>query len=206
MISYLRGKIIMRSPSALVVEAGGVGYEVFLPGYVEQSLRDRAVGQEIELYILYHHPEQATRPKLFGFNNQLEREFFEDLTRVKDVGPTRALSIFSGPVGKMARAIADGDTEALTKIKGVGPTMAKKIVAELQRRAAKYALLPELVREAPERPGVEDVKAEVLAVLTTQLGHSRAEASQMIEAAMKRRPEIKTAEDLFDEVYRGERR
>ncbi len=206
MISYLRGKIILRSQGSFVVEAGGVGYEVLLPGYVEQALRDRAVGTEIELYILYHHPEQATRPKLFGFNNQLEREFFEDLTRVKDVGPTRALSIFSVPVGKMARAIADGNTEALTKIKGVGPQMAKKIVAELQQRAAKYALLPEFLPTAPTEPGLDDVKQEVLSVLTTQLGHSRAEAAAMVEGAMKRRPEIKTAEELFDEVYRGERR
>ena len=72
--------------ASFIVEAGGVGYEVNLPGYVESCLRDRVLGSDIEFYILYHHPEQATRPKLFGFNNQLEREFFEELTRVKDVG------------------------------------------------------------------------------------------------------------------------
>lgn len=185
------------------MEVGGLGYEVNLPGYVESQLRDRAVGTEVELFILYHHPEQASRPKLFGFCNQLEREFFEELTRVKDLGPTRALSIFASPVGKMARAIADGDTDALMKIKGVGPQMAKKIVAELQHRAAKYALLPEAPAEVTAGPTVDDVKAEVLGVLTAQLGHSRTEAQAMIEAAVKRRPAIKTAEELFDEVYRG---
>lgn len=204
MISYLRGKVIGRSQGSLVVEAGGVGYEVHLPGHVAQCLRDHVIGSDIELYILYHHPEQATRPKLFGFSNLLEREFFEDLTRVKDLGPTRALSIFASPVGKMARAIADGNAEALMKIKGVGPQMAKKIIAELQQRAAKYALLPEVAVE-PAAPGKDDVKDEVLAVLTSQLGHSRTEAVALIEAAMLRRPSISTAEELFDEVYRGKR-
>jgi holliday junction DNA helicase RuvA len=202
MISYLRGKLIARSPGAFVVEAGGVGYQVHLPGYVEQCLRDHALGSEIEFHILYHHPEQATRPKLFGFTNQLEREFFEDLTRVKDLGPTRALSIFASPVGRMARAIADGNVEALMKIKGVGPQMAKKIVAELQQRAAKYALLPEVAVEAAPAGG-EEFRDEVLGVLTSQLGHSRTEALALIEAAIKRRPSISTAEELFDEVYRG---
>ncbi len=204
MISYLRGKVIGRSQGSLVVEAGGVGYEVHLPGYVEQCLREQVIGSDIELFILYHHPEQATRPKLFGFSNQLEREFFEDLTRVKDLGPTRALSIFASPVGKMARAIADGNADALMKIKGVGPQMAKKIIAELQQRAAKYALLPEVAVE-PTAPGKDDVKDEVLSVLTSQLGHSRTEAMTLIEAAMRRRPSITTAEELFDEVYRGKR-
>ncbi len=204
MISYFRGKVIGRSQGSLVVEAGGVGYEVHLPGYVEQCLRDHVIGSDIELHILYHHPEQATRPKLFGFSNQLEREFFEDLTRVKDLGPTRALSIFASPVGKMARAIADGNAEALMKIKGVGPQMAKKIIAELQQRAAKYALLPEVAVDSPT-PGKDDVKDEVLAVLTSQLGHSRTEAAALIEAAIARRPSISTAEELFDEVYRGKR-
>ena len=207
MISYLRGKLLAKSKASFIVEAGGVGYEVNLPGYVESCLRDRVLGSEIEFYILYHHPEQATRPKLFGFNNQLEREFFEELTRVKDVGPTRALSIFASPVGKMARAIAEGDANALTKIKGVGPQMAKKIIAELQQRAAKYALLPESVpgAEGEARVGtsLERVKLEVLGVLTSQLGHSRAEAQSMLEAAVKRNSEIETAEQLFDEVYRG---
>ena len=157
MISYLKGKILARALGTLIVEIGGLGYEVNLPGYVESQLRDRVIGSEVELYILYHHPEQATRPKLFGFCNQLEREFFEELTRVKDLGPTRALSIFASPVGKMARAIVEGDTEALVRIKGVGPQMAKKIVAELQQRAAKYALLPEVATEPSAAFTLDDV-------------------------------------------------
>ncbi len=83
--------------------------------------------------------------------------------------------------------------------------MAKKIVAELQQRAAKYALLPETATEVTVA-GIEEVREEVLSVLTTQLGHSRGESITMIENALKRKPSIKTAEELFDEVYRGERR
>ena len=75
---------------------------------------------------------------------------------------------------------------------------------ELQHRAAKYALLPEAAVEAAA-PGGDEVKDEVLSVLTAELGHSRTEALALIEAAMKRRPSISTAEELFDEVYRGAR-
>jgi Holliday junction DNA helicase RuvA len=202
MIGYLRGKLIARSRGVFVVEVGGLGYEVNLPGYVEYQLKDRPLGAEIELYILYHHPEQATRPKLFGFCNELEREFFEELTRVKSVGPAKAMTIFAAPVGKMARAIVEGDEEALTKIKGVGANLAKKIIAELQQRAAKYALLPEVIGEVAA-PTLDDVKAEVISVLTTQLGHSRTEAQAMLDTAIKRNPSIRTAEELFEEVYRG---
>ena len=62
------------------------------------------------------------------------------------------------------------------------------------------AVAPEVVA-----PSLDDVMAEVLAVLTTQLGHSRTEAQAMLEAAVKRNPKIETAEELFDEVYRGAR-
>lgn len=205
MIGYLDGTIRAKSAGMVVVEVGGIGYEINLPGYVEYQLRGSQVGDQIKLHILYHHPEQATRPRLFGFRNQLEREFFEELTRVKNLGPTRALSIFTSPVGRMARAIVHGDVDTLVKIKGVGPQFAKKIVAELQQRAAKYALLPEDAEDVTPS-SEDDAKAEVLGVLTTQLELSRTEAVAMIEAAYERNPSIETAEELFQEVYRGVRR
>ena len=64
MIGYLKGKVVSKAAGEIIVEVGGIGYEINLPGYVEYQLRDRGVGDEIELYILYHHPEQATRPRL----------------------------------------------------------------------------------------------------------------------------------------------
>jgi Holliday junction DNA helicase RuvA len=204
MIGYLRGRIVARHPGMLVMEVGGVGYEIHLPGYVQYRLKDMQADEDgnVTLYTLYYHPENQSRPRLFGFRNEVEREFFEELTTVQGIGPKKALDVFAGPISKMGRAIADGDEDALTKIKGVGLPLARKIIASLKDKAAKYALLPEDA-EAVAPPTLDDLKAEVVAVLTTQLGHSRTEASAMVDAALKRNPSIKTREELFDEVYRA---
>jgi len=204
MISYLKGTVVAKRRGCVVLGVNGVGYEVHLPGYVEYCLRDSAVGSEMELYILYHHPEQQPRPRLFGFRNEVEREFFEALTTVQDIGPTKAIAVFAGPVGRIARAIADGDERTLTKIKGIGPKLAKKIIAALSDKAGKFALLPADTEEVPPR-SVEDIRGEVVAALTTQLGHRKSEAQEMIGRALKRKPEIASAEELFEEVYRGEK-
>ncbi len=205
MIGYLKGTIIAKSNGVVIVEVNGIGYEVSLPGYVDYCLRGKVAGSEIELYTLYHHAEKHPTPKLYGFRNPVEREFFEELTRVKGVGPSRATTIFTSPVVKMAKAIAEGDVDALKTFKGVTPALAPKIIAELRGRAGKYALLPEDA-EAMTAPTLDDVKNEVLSVLTSQLGHSKPEAQRMIEAALRRNSNIKKAEDLFEEVYRGEKR
>ena len=123
---------------------------------------------------------------------------------MKGVGPSRATTIFTSPVVKMAKAIAKGDVDALKTFKGVTPALAPKIIAELRGRAGKR-LLPEDA-EAMTAPTLDDVKNEVLSVLTSQLGHSKPEAQRMIEAAVRRNSNIKKAEDLFEEVYRGEKR
>ena len=204
MIGYLKGTVVARRKGTVVVNVSGIGYDVHLPGYVDQCTRDKTIGSGIELYILYHHPDQQTRPRLYGFRNEIEREFFEALTTVQDVGPTKAMAVFAGPVGRIARAIAQSDEDALTRIKGVGPKLAKKIIAGIGDRAGKYALLTDEADESPE-PTLEDAKREVLAALTTQLGHPKSEAQAMIDRALKRNPKITTAEELFEEVYRGEK-
>ena len=204
MIGYIKGRIVAKSHGVIIVEADGIGYEIALPGYVEACLREKGVGDEIELYTLFHHAEKQPTPKIYGFRNLIEREFFEELTRVKGIGPTRATTIFTQPVGKMGRAIANGDMDALERMKGVTPALAPKIIAELKKRATKYALLQDEL-DVPAAPTLEDVKREVFAVLTDQLGHGKVEAQAMVDAALKRNPKIKTAEELFDEVYRGEK-
>jgi Holliday junction DNA helicase RuvA len=207
LIAYLEGKIIGRQDERIVVLSGGVGYEVMLPVAVQRAIRSRPAGAEgdtVKLYVSFHQTEHNPKPMLIGFLSQLEREFFERLITVEDIGPTAACRALSVDVARIARAIEAKDAKLLCTLDGIGPRKAEKIIATLHGRVGKFALMPEGA-EAPSPPEEEDFREEVMAVLTEQLGHTRTEAQRMVQAAIARRPDVSSAEELFEEVYRGER-
>lgn len=206
----LRGRLRGRSEDRVIVECGGVGYEVFLPPVAMKGLGDL---EEVELHIHYHATRDQPKPVLIGFVSDLDREFFEKLITVKDVGPMVAARALAAPVPELAAAIARQDERYLRQLPGIGPQKAKNIVAQLQAKVAKFALARD---GAPERPGLaaaagsasgeaaaDALRALVWEVLVKQLGHRPSEASQLITDALRRRPGIETPEELFDEIYRG---
>jgi Holliday junction DNA helicase RuvA len=140
---------------------------------------------------------------LIGFLREIEQEFFERFITVDGLGPTKAMKAIVHPIHTIADAIERKDVAFLRRLPGIGERTAEKIVASLHGKMGKYALL----RGPEEQPPAEaeDFKAEVLDVLTKQLGHRPAEARQMVEEAMRRRSAISTAEELFQEVYRIEK-
>lgn len=197
----------------MVIESAGVGYEVFLPPVVFRAI-DGAVpdegeqATELRLVIYYHATRDQPRPILIGFLSELDKEFFEKLITVKDIGPLVAARALTTPVPDLAAAIARQDEKSLRHLPGIGPQKARNIVAQLQARVAKFALLKEPGAPEPEAvPGPvadeENVRSLVWEVLVKQLGHRPSEASQLITEALRRRPGIETAEELFDEIYRG---
>lgn len=206
MIAFLRGRVLRRSDEMLVVECGGVGYEVHLPGF----LRDRArsdpqwAGETIELHVSYHVSANQPRPLLVGFLREIEQEFFEKFITVDSMGPTRAMKAVVHPIERIADAIERKDIGFLRRLPGIGERTAEKIVAALHGKMGKYALLR---TEAPagEETRAGDFREEVIAVLTGQLGHGSGEARRMVEEALRRDPRITSAEELFQEVYRAER-
>lgn len=204
MIAYLKGSLLRRAEERIVVEAGGVGYEVHLPAVVARALPHARDGQppEIELHISYHATANQPRPLLIGFLHEVEQEFFERFITVDGMGPTKAMKAIVHPIHAIADAIERKDVQFLRRLPGIGERTAEKIIATLHGKMAKYALLRGV--EAP-RPVSEDFKDEVLGVLTTQLGHRSTEARRMVEEAIRRRPGITTAEELFEEVYRIEK-
>ncbi len=207
MISFLEGRLFQKLDDRVVVLAGGVGYEVLLPVIVRSAFRDRKAGPEgdhVRLHISYHQTERSPKPLLIGFESPLEKEFFELLVTVEDIGPSAACRALSLEIARIARAIEAKDAAVLRSLDGIGPRKADKIIATLYGRVGKFALMPESGEPESEETA-EDVRDEVMAVLVEQLGHTRTEAQRMVQAALLRRPGVKTAEELFEEVYRGEK-
>ncbi len=202
MIAFLRGALRRRAGDVVVVEAGGVGYEVHLPAVVARALPPVRDGEApvVELYISYHATQNQPRPLLIGFLHEVEQEFFERFITVDGLGPTKAMKAIVHPIHVIADAIERKDVQFLRRLPGIGARTAEKIVAALHGKMGKYALLQGA--PAPARPADEDFRAEVLDVLTRQLGHRMAEARRMVEEALRRRPGISSAEELFQEVYR----
>ncbi len=209
MIALLRGRLRRRLEDRVIVECGGVGYEVFLPPVAMKGLGH---ADEVELSIHYHATRDQPRPILIGFVSDLDREFFEKLITVKDIGPLVAARALVAPVAELAAAIARQDERYLRQLPGIGPQKAKNIVAQLQAKVSKFALArdgepatPEPARGGAGAPagGDEGLRSLVWDVLVKQLGHRPGEASQLITDAFARRPDIATPEELFDEIYRG---
>jgi Holliday junction DNA helicase RuvA len=210
MIATLKGQIRRKLDDRVVLECGGIGYEVFLPPIALRQLEGVEVGEkapELELVIYYHATRDQPRPVLIGFTSDIDKEFFEKLITVKDIGPMVAARALASPVAELASAIARQDEKYLRALPGIGPQKAKNIVAQLQSKVAKFALAREGAPEAEPAPtpagDLDGLREMVWEVLVKQLGHRPSEASQLIADAFKRRPDILTAEDLFNEIYRA---
>ncbi len=203
MIGYLHGRVIRRGEGMVVLEVGGVGYEVALPAVVEAALPSGDGVVALELFISYHATANQPKPLLVGFLREVEQEFFERFITVDGVGPTKAVRAMVRPVHEIADAIERRDTTFLRRLPGIGGRTAEKVIAELHGKMGKYALMRQEI-PAAQTPA-PDFKEEVVEVLTRQLGHRPAEARRMVEEALKRVPEIDSTEALFQEVYRLER-
>jgi Holliday junction DNA helicase RuvA len=207
LISYLEGRLLQKRDDRIVVLAGGIGYEVMLPAAARPALRSRRAGPDgdtVRFHVSYHQTERNPKPLLIGFESLLEKEFFELLITVEDIGPIAACRALSVDVARFARAIEAKDAKLLCTLDGIGPRKAEKIIATLNGRVGKFALMPE-AEVPPAAAPEEDFRAEVMAALVEQLGHTRTEAQRMVQSALARRPELATAEELFEEVYRGEK-
>jgi len=202
MIGYLEGKLLKKEGDRILLLANQVGYEVLLPAVVMETFRAKKVGDDVSLYIYYQQTERQPKPVLIGFNLEVEKEFFQYFISVEDIGPLKAVKALNVPVRDIARAIESKDIHKLKQLKGIGDRTARKIIATLEGRMNKFALIREL--EKVKAPVIEDFSKQVLDVLILQLGHKRTDAKKMIDQAMKRNRAIATPEELFEEVYRGE--
>jgi Holliday junction DNA helicase RuvA len=204
MISYLRGKVLKKSRDGVVLEAGGVGYEVLLPGAVAAQLAEAAPGEEVALVISYHllaTPSRIT-PLLVGFVNDVEREFFEHFITVSGIGPKAAARALTLPFARVAQAILEGDAAALTLLPGVGPKRAEEIIHQLKDKVAAAALGRARAEAGP--PSQAEVLREAEAVLE-QLGYGKSEIAAMMEGLGPAARECQTAEEVLARLYARQR-
>ena len=204
MIGYLEGRLMRKEQDRILLLVNHVGYDVLVPVVVMASLSEKSVGDEISLYIYYHQTERQPKPVLIGFNLEAEKEFFQHFISVEAIGPLKAVKALNISVGDIAHAIESGDVKTLKRLSGIGERTAHKIVAALQGKMNKFAL----IRDQPRRSSTtldEDVVQLVMDVLISQLGYKTTDARQLIADAMQRNRAIVTAEDLFDEIYRAQR-
>jgi Holliday junction DNA helicase RuvA len=201
MIGYIEGRVLKREAERILLLAGQVGYEILVPVFVRDSIRDKQVGDELALYIYYHQTERQPKPVLIGFNLEAEKEFFQRFISVEAIGPMKAVKALDIPISDVAQAIESNDLGRLKRLKGIGPRTAQKIIATLHGKVSKFALIRKSAEPAAPEP--EDFIQPVLEVLVNQLGHRPADAKRMIQEAFKRNDAISTPEALFDEIYRG---
>ena len=202
MIGYLEGRLLKKESDRILLLANQVGYEVLVPVVVMESMHSVAVGDALSLYIYYYQTDRQPKPVLIGFNLEVEKDFFQAFISVDSIGPLKAVKAMHIPVREIAGAIEARDVDTLKRLQGIGARTAQKIIATLEGKMGKFALIQKTRTEAT--PKVADVQAQVLDVLISQLGHKAGDARRMIAEAMQRNRTIETPEALFEEVYRGE--
>ena len=175
MIGRLRGILAYKSPPWLVIDVGGVGYELEAPMSTHYDLPD--VGREVLLFTHYAQKEDSVA--LYGFLREGERRLFRDVQKVSGVGAKIALAVLSGAsVDEFARMVQAGDIAALTRIPGIGKMTAERMVVELRDRAAD--LIGTGVGGISALPA--DPQSEATIALQ-QLGYKPAEATRMARDA-----------------------
>jgi Holliday junction DNA helicase RuvA len=139
-IAHLRGRLLEKDPEAVVLDVGGVGYQVAISAAAERALGPS--GAEARLWIYSHHTQDGGL-SLFGFTDRDERALFETLLGVQGVGPKVALAILSGlPRSELTKAIAGADVVRLTQIRGVGRKTAERLAVELRDKLVPFPVAP----------------------------------------------------------------
>ena len=140
-------------------------------------------------------------PFLIGFLNEIEKEFFEKFITVSGIGPKAAVRALKAPISLIARAIDMGDVSFLKSLPGIGEQRAKEIVAKLQGKVGKFGLIQDTISSPGVLKEKQDIQEEAMGVLL-QLQYKKFEAKNMVDEALRRNPDIQTAEDLLNEVYK----
>lgn len=188
MIAHITGKLIHKQPNAIIVDVGGVGYELTVPLSTFYDLGE--AGTEVSLRVHTHVREDALQ--LFGFRTEREKKLFLLLVSVSGIGPKLAVTVLSGlSAEELVQAIRAGNLAKLVGIPGVGKKTAERMLLELKDKAA--AILPPGLEEASSAGGAvaqtgDAMREDVISALVN-LGYQKAQAEKAVGTVLKDSPD-----------------
>jgi len=193
MIGRLRGTLLRKEPPVLLVEVGGVGYELEAPMTTFYELP--AVGETVSLHT--HLVVREDAHLLYGFAREAQRRQFRALLKINGIGPRVALAVLSGLTEEeLARCVVEDDVARLTLVPGIGRKTAERLIVELRD---KLSAEPALAPAAAAAPGERDPVAEAVSALMA-LGYKAQEASRAVRAVPN--PGLST-EEIIRQALKG---
>lgn len=205
MITRISGTLerVDTSGNSIELAVGPVVHEVLVTELVRRGLQNR-LGQPVVLHTLEYLEGTPGRgnlvPRLVGFLDEVEREFFDLICEVDGVGVRKALRAIVRPVGEIATSIEEQDAKALSTLPGIGAATAERMIAKLRRRMPKFALL--VARESPTETGsAADVFAETFEVLRS-LGHSESDARRLVDGLRGEKKKPRDVQEALESIYR----
>ncbi|MBD9482086.1 Holliday junction branch migration protein RuvA [Pseudomonas sp. PDM14] len=199
MIGRLKGTLAEKQPPHLIVDVGGIGYELEVP--MTTLYRLPPLGEPVTLHT--HLVVREDAHLLYGFAEKRERELFRELIRLNGVGPKLALALMSGlEVDELVRCVQAGDTSTLVKVPGVGKKTAERLLVELKDRFKAWESMPSIATLVVEpRAGLAVSSAENDAVSALiSLGFKPQEASKAVAAVQE---EGLSSEELIRRALKG---
>jgi len=203
-ITNISGTLTQLAEDRATLQVGPLAYEVLIPDFVRRQLQAN-MGQEISLHTIFYLDGNPTQgrlsPRLVGFLNQVEREFFELFCSVDGVGAKKALRAMVRPVKDVATLIENQDVKGLSGLPGVGPATGERIIAKLRRKMPKFALLV-TAESTPAEEGQRDIIEQTYLVLCN-LGHSETDARRLLDSAVENGSDYQDVESLLQVVYQS---
>lgn len=198
MIAHVSGRLIHKTPESVIVDVGGVGYEVFVPLSTFYELPE--LDDAVDLRIYTHHKDDAIH--LYGFLTAREKELFQLLIGVSGVGPRLARNILSGiAVEDLAGSIAGSDKAALSRIPGVGAKSAERLILELKDKVQALAPAPAEASAGEGAARGDRVSDDAVSALVN-LGYKPARAEEAVKKASESTGDGAGFEELFKEALK----
>ncbi len=195
MIAQIRGHLIQKSPGSIIVEANGIGYQLFVSLTTFYDLPE--FQQNVVLHTYTHVREDLLQ--LYGFSTLLEKELFQILIGVSGIGPKLAINILSGiSPSELVQSLSSRDMARLLSIPGVGRKTAERLLLDLQEKVLKIQARSVFPRMEPR--SAAGMAEDVISALVN-LGYKKSQAEKVVESVLRQTPEI-TLEKALKESLR----